>query len=339
MNLLRTTLFSMGCVVVAGCETGAGTEARKVTGQLSTASLSRVDNPAVVARSADGAVRVARVARTGDFELTLPVGVSTRLTVATATREGGLREDSTIVWPNRWTVVSGGAPIDLGVVRPRGAASRACSRDPGELEGGEDDDGACGGRADLPYDAKIPLGAAFRLTDAFLEKGPAPARIVSVAMEGSGWRLAELKADTEFVVTRADCDHAGNRDQGRDRVVVAWENADGSRESDHLDLRYCDGSAAPRAAARPAPATCRTPETPVAVCDEDDGDESVVDDAPREGVQLGLTAQVADRCPAPPPVGVMLPTPPVAVGAACAVSASCGAGLACFQSKCVAPIN
>jgi hypothetical protein len=41
------------------------------------------------------------------------------------------------------------------------------------------------------------------------------------------------------VVTQADCDHAGNRAAGRDRVVVTWKNADQSEGSDHLDIRYC----------------------------------------------------------------------------------------------------
>ena len=59
-------------------------------------------------------------------------------------------------------------------------------------------------------------------------------------MDGGGtWRLTELQAGSSFVVTQADCAHEGNRDIGRDRVVVTWMNLDGSTESDHLDLRYC----------------------------------------------------------------------------------------------------
>lgn len=95
------------------------------------------------------------------------------------------------------------------------------------------------GRADLPYAIEPALGSTVRLTDAFLEKGPRPARVLSVEMEAPRWRYEELSSDTPFVVTQADCDHEGNRDRGRDRIYVAWENADGSRELDHLDLRYC----------------------------------------------------------------------------------------------------
>lgn len=331
----------MWVVVLVGCGLPPSSDTRRVTGQLSAASLSRLDHPAIVVRSADGSTKVARVARTGDFALAVPVGVSTRLSVAAATPEGGLREDSTIVWPHRWAVVGAGQPIDLGVVRPRGAPSRSCDRDPGELDDNSDGDRCASGRGELPYDAKIPRGATFRLTDAFLEKGPVPAQVVSVEMEGAGaWRLAELRANTPFVVNEADCAHAGNRDEGRDRVVVTWINADGSRDSDHLDLRYCEGSVAPAAMGTGAVGrACTPPSTVVDVCDEDDGDESVVDDGPREGVQLGLSAAVADRCgPIGPPATPVVPGPG-GPNATCLMNAGCAAGLACFQSRCVSPIN
>ena len=60
-------------------------------------------------------------------------------------------------------------------------------------------------------------------------------------MEGTAWRLTELQNGTVFTVTQADCDHAGNRSTGRDRVFVTWQNADGSEQTDHLDMRYCEG--------------------------------------------------------------------------------------------------
>jgi hypothetical protein len=96
-------------------------------------------------------------------------------------------------------------------------------------------------REDLPYDVRPQLGSTTRpIIDAFAERGDQPAQIVSVTMEGGSWRLTELKAGTAFVVTEADCNHAGNRSTGRDRVVVTWKNADQSQSSDHLDIRYCD---------------------------------------------------------------------------------------------------
>ena len=106
-----------------------------------------------------------------------------------------------------------------------------------ETEGGDSDS------ADLPYDVKMQLGQSVTpIADAFAEKGGQPAAIISVEMDGgsSSWRLAELQAGTTFVVGDDDCAHAGNRDIGRDRVIVTWQNADGSEESDHLDLRYCE---------------------------------------------------------------------------------------------------
>ena len=85
------------------------------------------------------------------------------------------------------------------------------------------------------------LGATVRpIFDAFAEEGAQPASIVSVTLDGGSWRLTELQAGTPFTVTSADCDHAGNRATGRDRVVVTWTNTDGSTRSDHLDIRYCN---------------------------------------------------------------------------------------------------
>jgi hypothetical protein len=108
----------------------------------------------------------------------------------------------------------------------------------GDDHGGSDDSA----HADLPYDVRPALGSTTSpVIDAFASEGGQPASIVSVTMDGGNpWRLAELQAGTPFVVTQDDCDHAGNRDIGRDRVIVTWQNADGSTESDHLDIRYCN---------------------------------------------------------------------------------------------------
>lgn len=107
-----------------------------------------------------------------------------------------------------------------------------------EHQGEDDCDGS--GEVDLPYDIRLEVGDITRpIADAFAEKGGQPAAIVSVTLDGGTWRLAELRAGTQFTVTEADCKHAGNRDVGRDRVVVTWRNANGTTNSDHLDLRYC----------------------------------------------------------------------------------------------------
>ena len=102
---------------------------------------------------------------------------------------------------------------------------------------GEDNDS----HDELPYDVRPALGSTARpIQDAFAEKGAQPAEIVSVTMQGDTWRLTELQAGTAFLVTEDDCTHAGNRDAGRDRVIVTWRDvAGGPTQSDHLDIRYC----------------------------------------------------------------------------------------------------
>lgn len=93
---------------------------------------------------------------------------------------------------------------------------------------------------DLPYDIKMVLGETYQpVFDAFAEKGAVPL-YVTVDMAGATWRADELRDGTPFTITEADCTHEGNRDVGRDRVEVTWEDADGARSTDHLDLRYCE---------------------------------------------------------------------------------------------------
>lgn len=114
---------------------------------------------------------------------------------------------------------------------------RDCDERPGE--DGDDDHG--NGQAELPYDVKPQLGETVTpIADAFAAEGVAPASIDDVVFEGGSWRAAELQSGTPFVVTADDCAHAGNRDVGRDRVIVTWTNADGTSASDHLDIRYCE---------------------------------------------------------------------------------------------------
>jgi hypothetical protein len=121
--------------------------------------------------------------------------------------------------------------------------------DPDDDDDGIDDDDDCdeneGGDSDeseLPYDIKMQQGQTYTpILDAFAEKGTAAPQIVSVTFDGGGsWRAAELTAGVSFTVSADDCAHAGNRDVGRDRVIVTWLNSDGTTESDHLDLRYCE---------------------------------------------------------------------------------------------------
>lgn len=124
-----------------------------------------------------------------------------------------------------------------------------CDDKKSESEKSGDGEDACyaPGKADLPYDVRPQVGQTFRLLDAFLLKGAPPKAVLDVTMDGGSWRLDELKAGSPFVITQADCDHAGNRDVGRDRIFVTWQNADGSKQTDHLDMRYCKGGASERA--------------------------------------------------------------------------------------------
>src|SRR4051812_19344184 len=105
-----------------------------------------------------------------------------------------------------------------------------CDHHPGEDDDGDD--------VDLPYDVRPALGATTSpVLDAFASEGMQPAQIISVT--GAAWRGTELAAGSSFIVTQDDCAHAGNRDIGRDRVIVTWLMFDGSQHVDHLDIRYC----------------------------------------------------------------------------------------------------
>ena len=364
MNLklwLAAVLLVTGCAVPSTPGDG-----RSITGQLSSELMAGLDNPGVVLRTSDGLQRVVHVSRTGEFTLVAPVGVSTRLAVVTTTATGVLREETTIRWPHVWTKLAPGGAIELGVVRRRGGSRTAVSREDdgvavardgghpdddgdddeaGEDEGDDDEDchvRGTEGEARLPYAAKIPLGARYRLTDSFREKGPVPASIVSVTMEGGSWRLAELRADATFTVTQADCDHAGNRSTGRDRVFVSWRNADGSTRTEHLDLRYCEGDSAPSALAVPAssPGSTSTQSCDeVEVCEDDEADDDSECDVDDEdaGVSEGSGSSGAQCTPMPttPPT---TPTGTGTVGTRCVVNADCAASLSCIQSVCTVPV-
>ncbi len=221
-------------IIFSGC--GLSSESsRAVQGRLASANTQAI----VASTTRTGRQSVTEVSREGLFRLQVPTDEPVQLVVAERSATGAF-EIRRLIGP-RWFTLRRGADLDLGVVRAlnetvsqstaEGTAVHSCPSD-SEHEG----------RADLPYDAKLSVGQTWKLGDAFAEKGPQPAAIVNVTMEGTPWHLEELKTNTAFTVTQADCSHQGNRDQGRDRVFVTWKNADGSTETDHLDLRYCDGS-------------------------------------------------------------------------------------------------
>jgi len=270
LALLALVASAAACSSTSSSSSNAPASTQVLRGSVALDAYA-VDNPVVVARTADGRSFFAPIHADGTFAVTVPSGTPIRLSLANTTRSGGYVAISRVFWPGTkavWARLDGAAPISLGHVRPVAGGSLTAqdhgggdygdggssSGDDHDGSGGEASEGnegcgkihACGttapGRSDLPYDVRLPVGAPFRLDQAFLAKGPAPAAILKVTMDGGTWRLAELQVDESFVVTQADCTHAGNRDVGRDRIVVTWKNADGSTASDHLDLRYCDGS-------------------------------------------------------------------------------------------------
>lgn len=205
--------------------------------------------------------------------------------------------------------------------------------------------GICGnvGRSDLPYDARIGVGMEYKLSWSFLEKGPLPAKIISVGMEAGGnWRLAELQSDTKFVVTQADCDHVGNRDIGRDRIEVTWQNQDGSTSTDHLDMRYCDGNSGLKfnsdtiAASATSPVSCERPST--SICVNGTVGTSQTNGGRPAGVSsatgtAAAEAEIGAGCgELPPLLPPMTEAPP---NAPCLVDADCSSARACFGSTCV----
>ncbi len=210
---------------------GTNPQTRTVQGRLTGTSSQAL----VLSETAAGDQRATVAGADGTFTLQVPV--DTAVTLLVAEREGSRVRVVSHIGP-RWFRLRPGSTVTLGVVRPEGALpaelTPTSAMTPQMCP-------APAGRAELPYDAKLALGQTWRLADAFAEKGAQPKRVVSVTMDGSPWRLAELRSGASFTVTQADCDHDGNRDVGRDRAVITWENQDGSTESDHLDLRYCEG--------------------------------------------------------------------------------------------------
>jgi uncharacterized membrane protein YgcG len=289
----------------AGCDLSApGEGAAAVRGELALAEYPGLRAPVIVAHGADGSYVSATVAADGSFRIAIPADAPYRVSIAQLSAQGTLVIVAHIQLSNDayWGRFEHNAEVDLGAIRPRAGQPRPYDDAYDSYAYDADDRDACvptAGDAELPYDVKLEVGDSFRLSDAFAEKGPLPAAIVSVTLEGGTWRLSELRADSTFVVTEADCEHEGNRDVGRDRIYVTWQNADGSRETDHLDLRYCESSsgssgsgssgsgssgsgsggkdsdyAQDDAGCRPPPGetppVCVPPAPPVSTCDEAD---------------------------------------------------------------------
>lgn len=356
-------------------ETGTGTQA--VHGQVALSSYV-VDNPVILAKTASGAAVVAPIRRDGSFHILLAANQPYRMILASTLRDGTYRAVSELKWGREraaWGKLHGGADLDLGFVHPLQAGNvKTMSSGPGSDGNGKDDSNGSGsdggsaadneaeddscyraGRADLPYDVRPGVGDTFRLTDAFLAKGAPPKEILGVTMEGGSWRLTELQQDTPFTITQADCDHEGNRDVGRDRIFVTWRNADGSTDTDHLDMRYCKGGGGGGGGASSSAThsgVCSDEDS--SVCGDDvgesacDGGSMQPETAPAEPLP-GCTGDAGGTTTpsSSPPAGGDATTadvgntnPPTdAGGGACVTSADCAAGRSCFASQCLPAVR
>jgi hypothetical protein len=384
---LAFAAFAVGCsasALSASNADDANATTRTITGKLTNASYGgRLDNPVVYAMAAeDEKATIATVEPSGRFALTLAAGRTYQLLVANRGAGGRLTIVSRVSWRAgasvRWAKLSGGDSISIGNVRPVGATLKTQTSGSGDESASDDSSSdssesspasgsttvsTCGGGSsstdgdscysDLPYDAKLPVGATYFLEQSFWEKGPSPAKIIKVEVEG-GWRAAELASNSPFVVTQADCDHQGNKDQGRDRIFVTWQNFDGSTETDHLDMRYCLDEAWPPAM-KTLPASCTASSTPAAPapssCEEEGGGSvctgtGAMDsecDAPGDAYEPNASSSCADAekktdapC-APKPTAPASDSGPcgcVPEGETCIETAQCASGLACFGSVC-----
>ncbi len=81
---------------------------------------------------------------------------------------------------------------------------------------------------------------AFNTSRLFDDSLAKPADINKVIMSGdTQWRARELNDDRTFTVGTDDCAHNGNRGRGRDRIFIEWQNHDGTREIESVELTYC----------------------------------------------------------------------------------------------------
>ena len=405
--MIRRALFTLLAVPFAVACGSSASEDVSVKDGPSTMSGSialtayTLDNPVVIARTAQGTSFVAPVSRDGRFRLVLPATDHYRFVLASTLPDGSYRAVSELRWGTERTAWGSfaGRSIDVGTVRPIGTAGgvRTASRGSGsdgeasasgsgsssetetDTESGGDSPEAEScykpGKADLPYDAQPGVGDTWKLLDAFLEKGAPPKAVLDVTMEGGGaWRLAELKSGAAFTITQADCDHQGNRDVGRDRIFVTWENSDGSKSTDHLDMRYCKGGGGGGGSSSSAPvatgvctggegSACGDSATGASECDvsmhpEHDSAEPLPA-CPAGGggagaAGAGATAG-ADGANATGAGGTGAAGSASGGGAAgagtagaggisdaggaCVTSANCGANLACFASVCVSTLR
>jgi hypothetical protein len=111
----------------------------------------------MIAESSDLRVFVAPISKSGTFRLSLPAGVSYRITLANTVRAGVYTAVGKVHWPlqsgaRRWATVGAGDALDLGVVYKRSTAGgssplgvRCSGCSDGDDDDKDDDDGGYGG--------------------------------------------------------------------------------------------------------------------------------------------------------------------------------------------------
>lgn len=413
--MTRRALLSLVAVpfaIACGSQGGAPNEGPSTLRGSVALTAYALDNPVVVARGARGAAFLAPVQRDGSFRLELPSDDRYHVVLASTRVDGSYVAVSDLRWGSEhasWgRFARGGMTVDLGTVKPLGAtvggalrtsskgSSSDCDCEDDDSSGsgsgsGSDDvaadvgDDTCyaPGKADLPYNVKPGVGTTFTLVDVFLVKGPPPAAILDVTMESPEWHLQELRTNAPITVTQADCDHEGNKGKGRDRAFVTWRNADGSVETDHFEIRYCDDDSYDRAKIGSAAPGGGGATTTKPICPSESGpvcNGGATGSSDCTGDSLVPDSSPADEMPpCAPPSGAATGSGSTAsagndgatsgdasgggaaggggtatggtdgatsggggaggLGDACTTNANCGAGLACYASRCGLVVN
>jgi hypothetical protein len=128
-------IASVGLFAAAGCGAPSTQPSRTISGQVNLSDY-RIGQPAVLVESSRRLSYVAALSSTGKFRLAVPSGQSYRLTLTNRTAGGQLELVSRILWTTHsktivWAKVSGGAPINFGLIRPVGTTSPVTPQAPG----------------------------------------------------------------------------------------------------------------------------------------------------------------------------------------------------------------
>lgn len=196
-SILAVSLLALS----GGCNAPVG-DSRAITGQLA-AGMYSLDNPIVVAQATDLRAFFAPVSASGTFRLPIFTGATYRISIANSTRSGSYAVVSAIVWStetgaSRWAHVRAGGVIEMGTLRPDGAAlSQNGMQTSNGSSGVNDQSGGQGQSGDARADEHddvifCEVGAASPALS--LGDGPLPARV-----EGDDGAAGELEAENAML--------------------------------------------------------------------------------------------------------------------------------------------